>query len=137
MQSRAEQIVIDSLEIAVVDKGPALLLVVIQQVSAISHASTSTGTVSSAIRTSRTSTVAGGSGSRLAAGLVLAGLGADQVGGVLEVAVDALDGRLDAVFLRSTRAPPSAHTHLNKKKKKEKKKKENPPCGSARPARAP
>ena len=42
-----------------------------------------------------------GVGSGLAAGLVLAGLGFDQVGGVLQVAVDALDSGFDAVFLFS------------------------------------
>lgn len=66
------------------NKRPALLLIVIQQIHA---------------------TVAGraqpvsGSRSRFATRLVLAGLGLDQIGGILQVAVDAFDGRFDAVFL--------------------------------------
>ena len=68
----------------------------------------------------------------------------DERLGVFEVAVDSLDGRLDAVFLRlsSTRSRCSQRQQDTKGKRGEQVSGKEPtrwkvPCGSARPARAP
>lgn len=87
--SRLHRQIINGIRIAA-DKGPALLLVVIEQVGVRARAARAAGAVGGGSRRR---------GSGLAPRLVLARLGADELRGVLQVAVDAFDGGVDAVFL--------------------------------------